>query len=250
MSPSDDITAHPPLPLAPTEISTSTCGTLCSRVRQYSGGLLPCLHCGTQIPAGIIIRSPRHAVPMKLIRPFAGCISTYFGTGSCSRLEQQECDISVWLDWMDRTAKMGGVSCGTSPASMGLVACSAYGRGEAAIPRRSSRLVVSLVEQHHRGTGMPMKLTAVHRRRCDGFPRRPGSARTIQRMIQCTNRDVFRLSLRVRTRFADGLQPSVEEFKLLRRHASAAEDTLPVDELCCALIRRELTPRSSEETGQ
>ncbi len=54
------------------------------------------------------------------------------------------------------------------------------------------------------------------------------------------NRKLFLLSLRVLARFCAGSPPSRRDLIVLRRHAPAAARSLPVDELCCALIRQEL----------
>ena len=66
-------------------------------------------------------------------------------------------------------------------------------------------------------------------------------------MITRKNRELFLLSLRVLARFNEGNQPSRRELIILRRHAQGGEAELPVDELCCALIRRELSNEHAEE---
>jgi hypothetical protein len=54
------------------------------------------------------------------------------------------------------------------------------------------------------------------------------------------DRALFLLSLRVLARFNEGVHPSHHDLSLLRRNAQVDEMELPVDELCCALIGREL----------
>ena len=59
-------------------------------------------------------------------------------------------------------------------------------------------------------------------------------------MIKPNNRNLFLLSLRMLSQFRDGLRPSGCDLHTLRHQATVSEANLPLDQLCCALIRREL----------
>ena len=59
-------------------------------------------------------------------------------------------------------------------------------------------------------------------------------------LIRRNDRELFLTSLRVLARFTQGATPSRRDIIILRRRATPQEADLPVDELCCALIRREL----------
>ena len=59
-------------------------------------------------------------------------------------------------------------------------------------------------------------------------------------MIVRKNREVFLLALRVLARYNEGVHPPAAELEMLRLSAAIDEAGLPVDELCCALICREL----------
>jgi hypothetical protein len=59
-------------------------------------------------------------------------------------------------------------------------------------------------------------------------------------MIARKNRELFLLSLQVLASLNEGTPPSRRSAIILRRHAAPGEETLPLDELCCALIHREL----------
>jgi len=48
------------------------------------------------------------------------------------------------------------------------------------------------------------------------------------------------LSLRILARLDIGIPPSRRDLIILKRHASAADGDLPVQELCAAIIKREL----------
>lgn len=54
------------------------------------------------------------------------------------------------------------------------------------------------------------------------------------------NHKLFLLSLQVLTRYNEGARPSQSDVSTLRLHAGPDAAALPVDELCCTLIRREL----------
>jgi hypothetical protein len=66
--------------------------------------------------------------------------------------------------------------------------------------------------------------------------RRPIKTRTIMHK----NRELFLLSVRVLTRCVDGPRPSRRDVVALRKNAEPGEVDLPVEELCCALMMREL----------
>jgi len=59
-------------------------------------------------------------------------------------------------------------------------------------------------------------------------------------IIRRNNRELFLLSLRVLARFTDGAPASPRDLIILRRHAPPQAAALPVDELCCAVLRHEL----------
>ena len=59
-------------------------------------------------------------------------------------------------------------------------------------------------------------------------------------LIRRNDRELFLIALRVLARFTGGAQPSRRDLTILRRRARPSETTLPVDDLCCAVIRREL----------
>ena len=62
----------------------------------------------------------------------------------------------------------------------------------------------------------------------------------MQRIYSRKNRELFLLALRVLTRFNHGETLSRRNVIILRRNADADDKQLPVDELCCSIIQREL----------
>ena len=65
----------------------------------------------------------------------------------------------------------------------------------------------------------------------------------VKTTVRRENRDLFLLSLRVLARVNQGQEPSRRELIILRRNATAGQEGLPTDELCCSLIRHELSGR-------
>jgi hypothetical protein len=54
------------------------------------------------------------------------------------------------------------------------------------------------------------------------------------------NRSLYMAALRVLGQLTSGMDFSSEDLSLLRRHALPGEAGLPVDVLCCEIIKREL----------
>ena len=54
------------------------------------------------------------------------------------------------------------------------------------------------------------------------------------------DRKLYMAALRVLGQITSGADYSAEDLSLLRRHAAPDETKLPVDELCCEVIKREL----------
>ena len=50
-------------------------------------------------------------------------------------------------------------------------------------------------------------------------------------------------ALAVLRAITDRVHPAIDDIAALRRHATAAEARLPIDELACAIITRELAAR-------
>src|SRR4051812_43484190 len=67
---------------------------------------------------------------------------------------------------------------------------------------------------------------------------------------QHKSQDLFLLSVRVLTRCVDGPRPSRRDVVTLRENAKPSEADLPLEEICCAVIMRELRRRRSWEFKQ
>ena len=59
-------------------------------------------------------------------------------------------------------------------------------------------------------------------------------------MIIRKNRELFLVALRVLAQCAENTSASADDLALLRSNARAEEKGMPIDELCCAFISREL----------
>lgn len=67
------------------------------------------------------------------------------------------------------------------------------------------------------------------------------------------NRSLYLAALRVVAQLADGSGFSAEDLSVIRRHALPHELDLPLDMLCCEIIKRELgddTPQSIPQKPQ
>src|ERR1051325_2409817 len=54
------------------------------------------------------------------------------------------------------------------------------------------------------------------------------------------HKEFFLIALRALSQIASGIQPPRRDVIILRRNTPAGDGDLPLDELCCRLIRREL----------
>ena len=64
-------------------------------------------------------------------------------------------------------------------------------------------------------------------------------------MTSPTQRDLYLVALRVLASFCNGDRLETGDVNAIRRNALATERELPIDELCCSVIRRSLASRRS-----
>jgi len=62
-----------------------------------------------------------------------------------------------------------------------------------------------------------------------------------QVMLSPVDRESFRIAWRVLTQFNSGKTPDAEDVRLLKLSARSAEKRLRIDDLACAVMRRELS---------